>query len=277
MRFEDMNPLQQRLHNAAIVLDGDGDEHGYAGLLREAIDQIEAGKANTVGKAHFNGFAPENLPPILISCVAKLWPGSRGMFWEQCIDRLPGRIAALIEEIAPKKKTPAAQWREDGEADPHGDRYDCAREQLCMGTLSDDDLANAAFLNYDRRPSVQEIIEGKALSPIAYMTAVKDRIRWLSRQLEKAKAPAGNVELAGCFVYHSESGWQQVAEIFNGDPDTVPLFRIDAAGRPVAEVQEKMLKALKAVKERLDRNGMSGRQLPEYNLLADAIEAGEAK
>jgi len=37
MKFEDMTPLQRRLHNAAIVIEGDGDEHGFAGLLREVI------------------------------------------------------------------------------------------------------------------------------------------------------------------------------------------------------------------------------------------------
>jgi hypothetical protein len=33
-----------------------------------------------------------------------------------------------------------------------------------------------------------DIIAGKAFSPIIYMTAVKDRIRWLSRRLEEATA-----------------------------------------------------------------------------------------
>lgn len=42
MKFEDMNPLQRRLHNAAIVLDAEGDEHGFVGLLREAIATEEA-------------------------------------------------------------------------------------------------------------------------------------------------------------------------------------------------------------------------------------------
>lgn len=42
MKFEDMNPLQRRLHNAAIVLDAEGDEHGFVGLLREAIAAEEA-------------------------------------------------------------------------------------------------------------------------------------------------------------------------------------------------------------------------------------------
>lgn len=41
MRFEDMNAMQKRLHNAALVLDGEGDDYGFVGMLREAIEQIE--------------------------------------------------------------------------------------------------------------------------------------------------------------------------------------------------------------------------------------------
>lgn len=84
--------------------------------------------------------------------------------------------------------TPANRWRAAGEPDPHGTRYDCERAALAMGHLTDDALANGAFMNYDVRPSPQEIIAGTAHSPIAWMTAVKDRIRWLSRSLEKASA-----------------------------------------------------------------------------------------
>lgn len=82
-------------------------------------------------------------------------------------------------------KTTASGWRENGEPDPHGTRYECQRESLAMGGLTDDQLANGAFLNYDRPLDIHAIMtkqEGYA-SPIAWMTAVKDRIRWLSRQL----------------------------------------------------------------------------------------------
>ncbi len=87
--------------------------------------------------------------------------------------------------------TPAAVWRQKGEPDPHGKRYDCERAALCMGDLTDDELANGAFLNYDRRPSMEDLIARKpgVHMPIAWMTAVKDRIRWLSRKLEESLAP----------------------------------------------------------------------------------------
>lgn len=80
-------------------------------------------------------------------------------------------------------KTPSAGWRENGEPDPHGTRYECPRENLAMGGLTDDQLANGAFLNYDQPLNLQGILAGTHSSPISWMTAVKDRIRWLSRQL----------------------------------------------------------------------------------------------
>lgn len=89
------------------------------------------------------------------------------------------------------KHTPAAQWRTNGEPDPHGTRYDCERAQLAMGTLSDDELANGVFLHGDGthgRPPLTEIIAGRAFSPIAWLTAAKDRIRWLSRALERERS-----------------------------------------------------------------------------------------
>jgi len=59
-----------------------------------------------------------------------------------------------------------------------------------MGHLTDDELANGAFMNYDRKitepGAIEQIIAGTRHSPIAWMTAVKDRIRWLSRRLVEA-------------------------------------------------------------------------------------------
>lgn len=42
VHFDDMTPMQRRLHNAACVLDADGDEYGFVGLLREAIGALSA-------------------------------------------------------------------------------------------------------------------------------------------------------------------------------------------------------------------------------------------
>ncbi len=86
--------------------------------------------------------------------------------------------------------TPAAEWRARGEADPHAGHYDGERSKLCMGHLTDDEVANGAFLNYNAPLNLQGIVAGTHYSPIAWMTAAKDRIRWLSRSLEKAIAMA---------------------------------------------------------------------------------------
>lgn len=56
---------------------------------------------------------------------------------------------------------------------------------MTLGNYTDDELANAAFMNYDVLPPIEKIISGQAKMPIVYMTAVKERIRWLSRRLEK--------------------------------------------------------------------------------------------
>jgi hypothetical protein len=84
--------------------------------------------------------------------------------------------------------TPAAHWRAKGEPDPHAGHYDGERAGLTLGQLTDDELANAAFMHYDRRPPLSEVLAGRAFMPIVYMTAVKERIRWLSRALAKATA-----------------------------------------------------------------------------------------
>ena len=86
----------------------------------------------------------------------------------------------------PEPATPAAEWRAKGEPDPHGTHYDCERAALVMGDLTDDELANAVFMHGDSKPRIEDVIAGLAHRPIAYLTAAKDRIRWLSRALERA-------------------------------------------------------------------------------------------
>lgn len=87
-------------------------------------------------------------------------------------------------------QTPAAEWREQGHADPHGTRYNCERAALTMGDMTDDQLANAVYTHGDTKPSLQDLLKGEAHMPIAYLTAAKDRIRWLSRALEASLAEA---------------------------------------------------------------------------------------
>lgn len=76
-------------------------------------------------------------------------------------------------------ETPAAQWRERGDADPCGNIYNRERASLWMGHLTDDELANEVY-RYNHRTGHESM---------SYLTAAKDRIRWLSRKLEHASVP----------------------------------------------------------------------------------------
>ncbi len=89
-----------------------------------------------------------------------------------------------------KPVTPAAEWREKGEPDPHGNRYECERDALALGHITDDALANGAYMNYDQPLDFKALAENKPgyYSPICWMTAVKDRIRWLSRRVVALEA-----------------------------------------------------------------------------------------
>lgn len=135
-----------------------------------------------------------------------------------------------------KAGTPGATWRAEGKEDPHGDRYNCERAELCLGSFTDDELANYAFMNYDVRPSVQDLISGNGHSPIAIMTAVKDRIRWLSRKLEEAvayNATRTDELMAAAAVHGGEavgyfqnlgSSISQVSDEYKDEPDVFPLY-----------------------------------------------------
>lgn len=88
-------------------------------------------------------------------------------------------------------RTAAARWRGEGKPDPHGDRFNGERAALTKGELTDDELANAVFL-CDHRTSFESIV---------WLTAAKERIRWLSRKVEslldreaKARATTGEPE-----------------------------------------------------------------------------------
>ncbi|MEX0180064.1 MULTISPECIES: hypothetical protein [unclassified Stenotrophomonas] len=83
--------------------------------------------------------------------------------------------------------TPGSRWAASGEPDPHGTRYDCERAALVMGDLTDDELANAVFMHGNERQTMADLVGG-ATPAIAYLTAAKDRIRWLSRALAAAES-----------------------------------------------------------------------------------------
>jgi hypothetical protein len=66
------------------------EDHYTADQVHAAIRADRAAQA-----AQFNGFDIRKLPPILISCVAKLWPGSNGLFWDLALERMPDRIGEV--------------------------------------------------------------------------------------------------------------------------------------------------------------------------------------
>ncbi len=67
-------------------------------MLGDLAKAVEERTTSAVSPAQFNGFDPGKLPPILISCVAKLWPGSEGMFWESFLEKIPARIDEIKNE-----------------------------------------------------------------------------------------------------------------------------------------------------------------------------------
>lgn len=83
--------------------------------------------------------------------------------------------------------TPGARWGAEGEPDPHGDRYAGQRSKLALGSMTDDELANAVFMQGADRLDLAALQRGEP-SSLALLTAAKDRIRWLSRQVEAAGA-----------------------------------------------------------------------------------------
>ena len=88
------------------------------------------------------------------------------------------------------QKTPAAKWRQEGQADPHGDHYNCQRAALTLGELTDDELANGVFLHGNEPLNINALLRKTPgyHSAVVWLTAGKDRIRWLSRALEESKA-----------------------------------------------------------------------------------------
>ncbi|WP_328184662.1 hypothetical protein [Marinobacter sp. OP 3.4] len=83
-----------------------------------------------------------------------------------------GEAMLTAAPTAPAGGTPAARWRENGEPDPHGERYNGERASLCRGDVTDDELANEVYL----------------YPHIGNLTAAKERIRWLSRKLVEVEA-----------------------------------------------------------------------------------------
>lgn len=83
------------------------------------------------------------------------------------------------------ESTPSSQWSVKGEPDFHPDLINKERGSLMLGSYTDDELANAIFMwgNPSDREKHERLLKGEIMD-IAYLTAGKERIRWLSRHLE---------------------------------------------------------------------------------------------
>lgn len=116
-------------------------------------------------------------------------------------------VVARALQRADERATPSANWSAEGQPDPHGRRYACERAALALGNLTDDELANAVFLHGNEQPAMADLAAGKALAGIVYLTAAKERIRWLSRALVDAtcKQPLQVGEVQGDAVEHAKN------------------------------------------------------------------------
>lgn len=87
------------------------------------------------------------------------------------------------------ESTPSERWFANKGPDEFPELINKERGSLVMGSYTDDELANAVFLYGDM--SLEEkhlsVMSGKPTS-MAYLTAGKERIRWLSRHLESSLA-----------------------------------------------------------------------------------------
>jgi len=94
-------------------------------------------------------------------------------------DEVLALMASARQQGRDDAVTPAARWRQRGEPDPHGDRYDCPRERLCGGHLSDDEVAHQIAM-----------LSRHDLNFEGVLSMVKDRLRWLSRRVVALEAAA---------------------------------------------------------------------------------------
>lgn len=76
----------------------------------------------------------------------------------------------IAEAVRLRIIEPVPGWRESGAEDPHGTRYNCSRDQLCGGHLTDDQVAFAVAMASPRDLGLEGVL-----------MAARDRIRWLSR------------------------------------------------------------------------------------------------
>ena len=181
---------------------------------------------------------------------------------QKCLDMLPAAIEAKAQGVVMPEhetSTPSSKWASAGESDPHGKAYDCERAELSMGEYTDDELANAVFMHDHRSFDIVATMRGEPGS-IVLLTAAKDRIRWLSRSLDKALArlngaPVQQVSVPDGFVLADKKALGTVlqalvnaphhirelqvtrtpVELFSDNPINVLIANYEAPAAPAAD------------------------------------------
>lgn len=85
--------------------------------------------------------------------------------------------------------TPANRHVENDGVDPFANYLGKERAELALGRFTDDEVANGVFLyGGDKLDIMRVTLDKDYVPPIGWLTAAKERIRWLSRKLmETAK------------------------------------------------------------------------------------------
>ena len=97
--------------------------------------------------------------------------------------------AMVLEELGITElnspDTPSSRWLVDGKEDPHPKLINEERGSLMLGNFTDEELANAIYMhgNPNDAEKQRRLLKGEIMD-LAYLTAAKERIRWLSRHLE---------------------------------------------------------------------------------------------
>lgn len=143
--------------------------------IHEFTPNNDGTRVGNISVDHYAWFRREDGRYIYLSISAGSAVGISGDEAKLIVDSVVAALNLMATQES-NRRTPAARWREEGQPDPHGDIYACARHETAGGQFSDDEVANGVFM----QPSMD------------WLHIAKDRIRWLSRRLtllEKAAKP----------------------------------------------------------------------------------------
>jgi len=156
--------------------------------------------------------------------------------------------ASVFNELGLDKhvaeQTPSSRALEHGEKREFMKHLDQARGQLAMGDLTDDELACAVFIHGDMstEEKVRRYHSGEPTA-IMYLTAAKERIRWLSRHLDASLTR--EKELNQHLIDQMEKTWAAVDQEYGGCEDrTIRLTALNYL--PEEFVEKKMVERVEA-------------------------------